>query len=173
MKKICTAIAVFLSVSLLLCSCDSDDVSSVRIADSASIYETIYLYSFKDAQIDEHFESTTSTEIPSSTGYVYSTEKLEVGDTIKVWQDFKFGESPTSSWTDDRTRGTDAIVDKIVDTFKIHIEEKSGTFVITYYSIEGAFYFSGTTVTNRDNLKEVEKHKIEISKERVIIEYDI
>ena len=95
MKKVLSLI-VLVSLCVLLVSCNltPTEVESVYI-DANSIlnsntYDTIYLYSFKDAKVSTSYESTTSKEIPSSTGYIYSSEKLQVGDTIKVWNDFKF-----------------------------------------------------------------------------------
>lgn len=130
---------------------------------------TIYLYKFTNAEIDSNYESESSTEYPSSSGYIYSTEKLKIGDTITVWNEFRFGEK-TSSWIDERKRGAEAIVDEIVCIYKVNVKTTSDTYIITYYSVEGITNY--TSVTNRDNLKEIQKHQIEVTKERVTIEYN-
>lgn len=173
MKKIIALIIVAsLILTLVSCGSSSSNVSCVYIEGSSllstSICYTIYLYSFKNAEINAKYESTSSTEKPSSSGYIYSTEKLNVGDAIKVWNEFKFGEK-TSSWTDDRQYGVNAIVDKIVAAYKITVKATSDTYIITYYSVEGSI--SNTSVSKKENLKEIQMKKMEVSKDRAIIEY--
>lgn len=156
-----------------MCSCGvaSNDISRVKI-DGMTTINTIYLYEFKDAAIDSIFESTTSEETPTMTGYVYSSEKLNKGDVIRVWQDFKFGEKD-SSWTDTREYGADAIVEEKIDTLKVKVSVKADTYVITYYTIEDSLGLSKTTVTDRADVKKATKHKIQVTKDKVVIEYNI
>ena len=188
MKKVISIILLIASLITILCSCNqksddmnsafddmnlgSDDISYVQI-DTSLLYtcQTIYLYAFKNAKIDPNYESTSSTETPSSTGYIYSYDKLEVGDSIKVWQDFMFGKK-TSSYQDDRQRGTEAIVDEIVAVYRVKVKRNTDTYIITYYTVPDTS-ISYTTVTKRESVKELEKHKIEITKDRVIINYDV
>ena len=174
MKKVLSLI-VLVSLCVLLVSCNltPTEVESVYI-DANSIlnsntYDTIYLYSFKDAKVSTSYESTTSKEIPSSTGYIYSSEKLQVGDTIKVWNDFKFGAKP-STWSDDREYGVDAVVSKIVEIYKVKVKSTSDTYIITYYSVEKSL--SKTSVSNKENLAKIQLHKVELTKDRVIITHN-
>ena len=180
MKKAISIILLVASLITILCSCyktsrddtaGSDNISSVQIDSLLFTYQTVYLYSFKNATIDPDYESTSSTETPSSTGYVYSYNKLEVGDSIKVWQDFKFG-TKTSSYQDDRESGTEAIIDEIVAVYRVQVKHNSDTYIITYYTVQDTS-ISYTTVTKRESVKELEKHKIEVTKDRVIINYDV
>lgn len=172
MKKTISVILLISLLILMLSSCDiiSGDISSVRIDDSLLSCHTVYLYAFKNAKINSNYESETSTETPTSSGFIYSREKLKVGDSIKVWQDFKFGKK-TSSWPDNRQSGTEAVVAKIVDKYEVKVKNKGDTYIITYYTVDELI--SHTTVTNRENLAKIEKHKIEVVKDKVIIEYDV
>ena len=173
MKKVISIILLIATLVSILCSCNktSDDISYVQIDSLLYVYETIYLYEFKDAAIDENYESSTSTETPSTSGYIYSSEKLKVGDSITVWKDFKFG-TKTSSYQDDRESGTEAIVDEIVAVYRVQVKHNSDTYIITYYTVQDTS-ISYTTVTKRESVKELEKHKIEVTKERVKIVYDV
>ena len=172
MKKTISVILLISLLILMLSSCDiiSGDISSVRIDDSLLSCHTVYLYAFKNAKIDSNYESETSTETPTSSGFIYSREKLKVGDSIEVWKDFKFG-TKTSSWQDDRQSGTEAVVAKIVDKYEVKVKNKGDTYIITYYTIDTSYSY--TSVTERKNLVEVEKNKIEVVKDRVIIVYDV
>ena len=172
MKRFISIIILFTTLLLLLSSCTNfgNDISSVGIDGVSKTYTTVYLYSFKNAAIDENYESTTSDETPTSEGYIYSTEKLKSGDKIRVWKDFKFGVS-SSQWLGDRTSGTYAVVDRIVKTYRVSVEEKEDTYIITYYTVYGND--GNDCASKKKNLKELTKHKIEVAKDRVIIEYDV
>jgi hypothetical protein len=172
MKKI-VSIITMLATLLILCACSpTEKVKSVHV--DSSEYLTIYVYSFKDATIDSKFESSSSIATPTSKGYIYSTEKLAIGDTIKVWNNFKFGEKNPSSWTDTREYGANAIVDKIVNTYRITVKSGTDSYVITYFKPESSYYnLSNSSVSNIEDLEKIVEHKIEVSKERVIIEYDL
>lgn len=171
MKKAVSLAILTVMLLSIFCSCGqvSGKISYVRVGDLLS-YKTLYLYKFKDAEIDSIYESTTSTETPTSSGYVYSTEKLEVGDEIKVWSDFKFGEKGTG-FTDTRKSGTMATVEKIVETFRVKVSANGDTYIITYYEVQHSST-SGSSVSDKDNIKNVEKHKIQVTKDRVIIVYE-
>lgn len=174
MKKVIAFIVVAALIFMLI-SCGSSSIKVSRVfleGYTTSYVDSIYLYSFKNAEISAKYESATSTEQPTSSGYIYSIEKLNVGDTIKVWNEFKFGEEP-SSWTDNRPYGVNAIVDKIVAAYEIKVEATSDTYIITYYSVEGSFgnSLSYTCVSNKEKLKEIQTKKIEVTKDRVVIEY--
>jgi hypothetical protein len=174
MKKVLSLI-ILASLCILLVSCNltSTNVKSVYIDDSSILtsntHSTIYLYSFKDAKISTNYESTTSKEIPSSKGYIYSSEELKVGDSIKVWTDFKFG-SKTSSWSDDREYGVDAIVSEIVEIYNVKVKKTSDTYIITYYSVKESL--SKTSVSKKENLAEIQMHKVEVTKDKVVIEHN-
>lgn len=170
MKKI-VSLFTMIAMLLILCSCSfGGKVQSVQV--DSTEYLTIYVYSFKDAEIDPNFESSTSSATPTYTGYVYSTEKLSVGDDIKVWNNFKFGEKGASSWTDTRKTGANATVDKIVKTYRVTVKSSNDSYVITYYKLKSSSYYD-SSVSNIEDLVEIVKHKIKVSKERVIIKYDL
>ncbi len=167
MKKIVSFITI-LATLLILCACSSvGKVQSVRV--DSSEYLTIYIYSFKDATIDSNFESSSSNATPTSNGYIYSTQKLAVGDTIKVWNDFQFGEKKPSSLI--TLYGANAIVDNIVNTYRVKVKNSKDAYVITYFEPESSF--SSSCVSNIEDLPKIVEHKIEVSKERVIIKYDL
>jgi hypothetical protein len=62
--------------------------------------------------------------------------------------------------------GTDAIVDKIIEVYPIKVDSGKETYTITYFDIKFA-----KTVSDKTDLKEPSRSKIEVTKERVTIEY--
>ena len=168
MKKIISTISIITLVLSFLTSCSSNKVKSVKVDEYT--YYTFYLYSFKDAQIDNVNISDSHDYVPTSTGYIYSMEQLSSGDTIKVWHDFTFGEQD-HPWTNG---GTNATVDRLIDTYRIDVKKNDSTYEITYYTLVSSYYqLSLSTVTNKSDLEKTQKHKIEVFIERAIIEYDV
>ncbi len=171
MKKIISLICLSLIFSIVLSSCSTEKVESVTI-DNVE-YKTLYLYSFKDAEISGY--SGLMPVYPTVDGYVYSTEKLSPGDIIRVWSTFLFYEKPLSTAdiitdiiTEDRF-GTNAVVDKLLETYRVKVEPNGDTYLITCYTVED---YSCSTAHNREDLSAIEKQKIEIVKDRAVIKYD-
>ena len=163
MKKIGLLVSVVLIISNFFCACSAkSEIKSVVIDDVE--YKTIYLYSFKDAQIDKYVKTLQTEVEPTESGFVYSSEKLSPGDTVKVWNNYRFTDD-ISDW-DLSLFGTIAVVDKVMETYCIAIKSTDSTYRITYYT------YSGETVSEKKNIEEIEKHKIEVTKERVTIKYE-
>ena len=169
MKKIvvCILIVCLLCATLTACTGTTGKISYVKVDDFSTI-QTLYLYSFKDATVDNLIKATDGEGELTTTGYIYSNSKLDSGDTIEVWQQFKFGESSYQY-----KYGTIAIVDKKVDEFRIKASVKNGTYVITYYTIEDSLTLSKSTARNKNELADVVKNKIQVTKDRVTIVYDV
>lgn len=168
MKKIIVSILMLclLCTTLSSCAVAPGKISSVKV-DNLTTYQTLYLYSFKDATVDNLIKASENVETLTTTGYVYSNSKLAPGDPIEVWQQLKFGESSYQS-----SYGTTAIVDKKIDEFRVNVSAKNGTYVITYYTLEDSFSLSKSTVREKDELKDTVKNKIQISQDRVIIVFE-
>lgn len=162
MKKIISLISVLLII-MIFCSCAiNGNIASIKIDDAE--YKNIYLYSFKDAQIND-FSSTIANIVPTESGYIYSTEKLLPGDSIKVWEHAFFGDNDLSYVTSSNI-GTTAVVDEIIEVYPIQIKKAGSNYRITYYQV----VFN--TVSEKQDLGEVIENKIEIDKSRVIIKYE-
>ena len=167
MKKLFYLLSIVLAITTLLCSCsvirNTDTISSVIIDDKE--YKTIYLYSFKDAKIDNYKDSSSNTNDtkPTATGFVYSTQKLLPGSKISVWENCYFYENEYYS-----NDGTIAIVDEKIETYHIKVQHKDDTYIIEYY---GAPWMYTNTASKREDL-DLNAQKIEIVKERVIIKYE-
>lgn len=171
MKKTLSIILIIAALMSVLSSCSTvfREIKSVRVHNGSygMTYQTIYVYAFDDAQIDNYSREPYAMDHPTRYGYVYSTEKLKVGDSIKVWQQFDFGAETTSLFNN---TGTYATVAEIVETYKVSARKKLNSYVITYYSLDDYTYISYTTVTNKTYLAKIEKHVIEVSN-GVQIEY--
>ena len=87
MKK--SLIVFLLVIVVLLPSCiENTKIKSVT-ADNVK-YETVYLYSFENAEINEISPFMINYTKPKPNGYIYSCNKLSPGDTIKVWNNILF-----------------------------------------------------------------------------------
>ena len=162
MKKI-FLLSLLLTVTILLNSCSTDVIESIKVDEIT--YRTVYLYSFKDAQIEGVQPNYLPMDPPTANGYVYSCEKLSPGDTIRVWTNFRFGDVGNSLTYSDL--GTNAIVVELIETYSIKLERKSDTYKITYYPSTGLGTFhEGKEIT------ELTKHTFEVVKERVTIYYE-
>lgn len=167
MKKTFYFASILLTIAVFLCSCSSNEaVKSIQINDAK--YETIYLYSFKNAQIDGQYEEvvTNMGTQPTANGYVYSTEKLSPGDMITVWDHIKFANHASASRFG---LGTTATVDEVIDVYRIEVETKKDTYKITYYDLVNSIHM---TASERQDLCEIKTQKIEIVKEHVTIQYE-
>ena len=152
MKKIVVLTNLILIFTILFCSCSTDKISSVSVDDK--VYRTIYLYSFKDAQIDKEYDSDINTNIKLTTnGFVYSTQKLLPGEKITVW-----------NWYFEYCIAT---VDEVIEVYRIEIKSTSDTYKITYYSLPVK-----ETVSEKRDIQALKMQKIEVVKERVIITYE-
>lgn len=175
MKKLLLPVVGLLAL-LLFCACSNNyfsitrnNIESIKV-DNAE-YETVYLYAFRDADLDGEFycDILNHNIHHDSYGYTYSSEKLFPGDVINVWnscfkRSSKNGNSVTYSSV---SYGATAIVDKLIDTYRIEVKETADTFIITYYE---APRFN--TATNREDLEEIKKNTIEVVKSRATIIYE-
>ena len=169
MKKIGLLVSIVLIIAIFFCSCSANsEIKSVVIDDVE--YKTIYLYSFKNAQIDKYVKTLQTEVEPTESGFVYSSGKLSPGDTVKVWSNSFFNEDISNSSGNfavtDSDFGTIAVVDKVMETYCVEIKSTNSTYRITYYT------YSGETVSEKKNIEEIEKHNIEVTKERVTIKYE-
>lgn len=167
MKRIFPLATLCFIISIFLLSCDGNEkIKSVEVDDTE--YSTFYLYRFEEAEVGLKYSYLNdSVQKPTSSGYIYSSQNLSSGDTIKVWGNIIFyDEYETVDYYNTSSIGTNAIVKEKLDTYNITIEEKSDTYVITYYT------HKNSTFSQKEDIIEVEKHKIEVVKERVTIEYE-
>ena len=152
------------------CSCsNSEKISYVEFEDQK--FETIYLYSFENAEITQDFQALTKTEeIPEASGYTYSTKKLSVGDTIRVWECFYFksGQGENEGFGINGA-GVNATVSGLLKTYYVTVKEKNDTFMIVYYEVEDS---ARKIVAEKSNISEITEQKIEVSKDRIIIKYE-
>ena len=161
--KKCACLCLVLVFTLLnLLSCSRNNIKAVTVDEVE--YRTYYLYSFKDADITDDYSILADWGTPTKTGYVYSNEKLKPGDNIRVWNNLLFKVAGNTISSD--MFGTVAIVDKIIEVYSIKIDNNKETYIITYFDIN-----YNKTVSNKADLEEPVKSKIEVTKERATIEY--
>ena len=167
MKRIiaCALIACLLCAALTSCGV-AGNIDYVEV-DNWDI-KTLYLYSFKEADVDNAIDVPSDGEMPTSNGYIYSNTRLEPGDSITVWQQFKFGESSIKY-----QNGTTAVVKSVVDKFKVKASVKGDTYVITYYTLEDNLSVTKSSVCEKNSIHEAVKNKIQVTKDRVMIVYDV
>ena len=161
-KKNLSLFLVLVLVSFALLSCSQNNIKAIKVDEKN--YYTYYLYSFKDAIITDNYTMLETSNPPTKTGYIYSTEKLKPGDSIKVWNNILF--NGIDNYVSSTMFGTDAIVDKIIEVYPIKVDSGKETYTITYFDIKSA-----KTVSDKTDLKEPSRSKIEVTKERVTIEY--
>lgn len=171
MKKLISILLSLFILVLSLCSCGTNRIHKKikSITVDTYKYETIYLYSFKNAKLDlgnivKDFSPETA---PTQTGYVLSTSKLDSGDEVKVWTQHYFGEDYYHS-----SQGTTAVVDKLVETYSIKIDNKNETYLISLFNVNEPRQWNTHTVSEKTEL-EVVFRQIEVTKDRVTIEYDV
>ena len=126
-------------------------------------HNTVYLYSFKDAQIADEYR-TIWDDTPTQSGYVYSTKKLNSGESIQVWTHMHWGSVQTSN---ELGVGVSAVVDELIETYSIDVDAKTDTYRIAYFE----FSMVKTTFSDRELVQELKKSEVEVVKERVSIEY--
>ena len=172
MKKFLFAILFFIFVFALAACASIGNVQSVTVDDTE--YKTIYLYSFKDANITKKYNALNSSDsTPTSCGFIYSTEKLSVGDSITVWETYIFSKTNTNnnSYNDSSNSsvGTKAIIDKVVAIYRINVDATFDTYKITYYKFPSSF---DLCVSNEDQICSLSEQNIEVVKDRVLIKYE-
>lgn len=174
MKKVFLAITVSITL-VLLCSCSynhfkvtRNNIESIMVDDVE--YKTIYLYSFRDANTNGEFACKTRNHniLHDSYGYTYSSQKSSPGDAIKVWHNCFFSKNNSNSITYSSSDfGATAIVEEIIDTYRIEVKETKDTYIITYFKTSGF-----DTATNKEDLDELKKNTIEVTKNRATIKYE-
>ena len=169
MKKVVLLVSIVLIIANLFCSCSAgNEIKSVVVDDVE--YSTIYLYSFKNAQIDNYVKTLQTEVAPTESGFVYSSEKLSSGDAVKVWTGYYFTDKFSNSSGNFAVIGSDfgtiAVVDKVIEIYRIEIKSTDSTYRITYFT------YPIKTVSEEKDIGEIEKHKIEVTKERVTIKYE-
>ena len=159
--------AVILSMLLVsLCSCGANPGQIVEVwVDGSKVYQTIYLYSFKDAEIGSYYDDKIE-KAPTTTGYIYSKREFKKGDRIEVSVSLSL-KSESDSSPEIVSFYSNAVVDKVVRTYKVKVTEKKDTYLIEYYE-EG---IGATCASEQKDLAPVECFKIEVTKERVTIKY--
>ena len=150
MRKAIVSILCIILCLASLCACGSKEKIEMIEVDGTQ-YETVYLYSFKDAEIPSEYSDKYTT-----TGFVYSNDKLNKGDTIFVWAGGIF------EYLDIYRYGASAVVDEVVEVYHPKVKDNGDTFIITR--------FNYSTKTSSD-LPEVKEYRFEVVKDRVIIHY--
>lgn len=153
----------------LLCSCQKEEEKIDNIKVDDSVHQTIYLYSFKDANmegLERGFYENTKIS-PTPFGYVFSTRKLSSGDSVQVWNGIGYHWETPSYSGQAYTVGTDAVVDKVIKTYRVSIEEKTDTYKVTYYEMP-----ANKTFSTQEEIEDLTSQKIEVVKERVTIQYE-
>ena len=165
-KIICLLLMVtilLLCLSSCLSSLSEGNVKSVKI--DSFTYTSYYLYYFEEADISGYSSSIYDDgDAPSESGYVCSDQKLSVGDTVEVWNNKYFYDEEKGSSSS--SRGTTATVKKIVERYAVKVKRNKETYTITHF---GAVYEK--TAKEISDMAEREKSIIEITKDRVTIEY--
>lgn len=169
MKKLISILLSLFILVLSLCSCGTNRIHKKikSITVDTLKYETIYLYSFKNAKLDNVVKDLSPETAPTQTGYILSTSKLDSGDEVKVWTRHYFGENYYNS-----SKGTTAVVDKLVETYSIKINNNDETYLISLFNVNEPWQWNTHTVSEKTEL-EVVFRQIEVTKERVTIEYDV
>ena len=160
MKKI-FALLLVLALSLaLLTSCSTvnyKDVKRVLIEEVSC--ESFYLYAFESAVISDC--QSYGDGYPTDTGYVYSAEKLSVGDTVDVWGAYTFGYYNENGDYNIKT-GTTATVSEVVGDYGIGLLRSANSYTVTFFGLESGAPGAGSTVSELDSVKEAIKYKVEV-----------
>lgn len=149
---------------LNLTSCESYE-NVVEVECDGTAFKTIYLYYFENADITGYYGDSIA---PTKSGYVYSNQKLSVGDRIKVWKEYDFSKSTST------VSGTTAVVKKLVETYGITVSSSFDRFDITCYTLNGsnAIIEGRYCDTEKSELEEPKKQKINVPEESTYILYD-
>jgi len=131
-------IAMLLCAMVSLTSCVRSNVKSVSI--HGETYYSGYLYAVQE------------NNNQSVTWYVYSTEQVEVGDSIKIKD------------------GKDATVTEVAKKYEIRVVEGVNLYTVTYYQsiLSGTYTFVSLDAAMK---KEPVKRTAEVAKENAIIYY--
>lgn len=166
MKKNILSLLILCVTLLTLCACKKQDIMSVTIGDKT--YFSGYLYEFDKANISSKYYLLSSKDFsPQKTGFCFKKKKLQVEDTLSVWNNIIFERAKTSTNISNSSSGTNATVTNILNTYPIIIKETKDTYIINYYDIK-----ENTFPTQEDALNsEPDLHTIEVAKQNVLIEY--
>lgn len=172
MKKIFSLLLTLALFLALLTSCSTVRYTDVkRVTIEGDSYESFYLYSFEYADLSEcQYNGIT---YPTETGYVYSTERLEIGDVIEVWGEHSFGYYDTNGHYTTRM-GTTATVREITERYEIELLRAANSYTVTFFGLDGAAYGASSTVSEYTDAARAVKHKVEILTENpVYIEFNL
>ena len=164
MKRLLAVLLITIMAMLNLTSCESYE-NVVEVECDGTAFKTIYLYYFEDADITGYYGDSIA---PTKSGYVYSNQKLSVGDRIKVWKEYVFGKGIS------QVSGTTAVVKELVETYGITVSSSSDRFDITCYTLnESNIITEGRYCdTEKSELEEPKKQKINVPQETTYILYD-
>lgn len=175
MKKHISIIALLFVLLASLCSCSESNIKSITVMGetlySARECEAIYLYKFKEADISyRNFTNATEDNKPTSTGYIYSTEELEIGDDILVWNQFKY--STGTGYNSTTASGVNASVAEVVQVYGVTLSSGSSYYKIGFYSVNETL--SNTAVEKKEDLAPVHKCEVRVPKDKstLNIEYN-
>ena len=164
-------VVVILALALTSCSAMNGNAKTVSVEDSAT-YRAVYLYSFRSADITDDYtaisgltdEQKNSLDNPSEYGYKFSTTKYEIGDEIKVWNEYSFKTDRYSS-----TTGAEAIVDEIVATYYVKVSGIGNRYTISGYSIGDDVF----TYRDQPKVDVLTEFKVSAPADKVVISYDV
>lgn len=165
MKKTFSALLIFALLLISLCSCNSNSsIKKITVGGesllSSTVCETIYLYRFEEAEVSGKVWEDNGSTTPQSTGYIYSTEELAVGDKISVWNQFSYNVNYQSY------SGVDALVAEVVETYGVKLSSTSSTYSISFYSVEN---ISKTTVKTLEDIAPITKSEVKAPKDKVTL----
>ena len=170
-RTLCVLLTLCFSV-LLFASCgNTKEIKTIVI--NGVEYNSLYIYSFEDAEIIDDYSILYKTEVdkPDSNGYVCSSERLNIGDDIVVWEQFFFDypcyDNKNSLSSSDIKHCT-AKVSGLENEYLIDLKEKGDRYTITCYRIIGN---KCDTELERIESKSLEKIVVDVPKDDVVIEY--
>ena len=166
MKKRCFFICFLLVAIFIMSGCSNQkEIKSIII--NGEKYQSIYLYSFKNADISDKYSVITETpvEFPSHNGYVL-TEGIR-NNTVEVWEQYFFKREPEKSTFTTADLVTESEIEDLLEEFPISVKKNKYTYIITYYD------FDYSTDTDRERLinESLVKNVIETSIDNIVIEY--
>ena len=175
MKRLLAALLITIMAMLNLTSCESYE-NVVQVKCDGTTFKTIYLYYFEDADItgyegtghEENYYYYYGSIAPTESGYVYSNQKLSVGDEIKVWEECDFSKGTS------KVSGTTAVVKELVETYGITVSSSSDRFDIVFYTVgdSNALINGKYCATEKSDLESIVENKVNVPQETTYIVYD-